>query len=91
MIYISADKVLELIDEKINPCDNFYKFACGKYLKTAKLSDDRPSISVRKSIDDNVDEQVKAILEEKIQPHEPKSFREAKSFYKSCMDTGKGL
>ena len=80
-----------MIDQKINPCDNFYKFACGKYLKTAVLPDDKPRVSVQGSIEDNIHEQVRAILEEKSQPHELKPYRQAKNFYKACMDTGKAL
>lgn len=29
----AASKVLKYLDENVDPCDNFYEFACGKYLQ----------------------------------------------------------
>jgi predicted metalloendopeptidase len=35
-----ANDLLESIDETINPCENFYQFTCGKWIKNAKIQDD---------------------------------------------------
>lgn len=29
--------ILDLIDENVNPCENFYEFACGKFLRNTLI------------------------------------------------------
>lgn len=36
----AADYLLDSIDESINPCDDFYQFACGTWLRTARIPED---------------------------------------------------
>ena len=33
------------MDEKINPCDDFFEFSCGNFLKTQHIQDDQNRIS----------------------------------------------
>jgi hypothetical protein len=30
---------MESIDETVDPCENFYKFTCGNWMKNKKISD----------------------------------------------------
>lgn len=74
------------MNETANPCDNFYEFACGKFLRNTKLPDDRDlEISVTQ-VQDKVDEQLQSILTDELHAGETKSFRLAKALTKTCMD-----
>ena len=89
MVYVPAAKILDLIDPKVNPCDNFYKFACGKFLNSTVIPKDDTDVPLYGFIDDKIEEQVKAIIEEKSPPHEPKPFKLTKNFYRACMNQSK--
>jgi predicted metalloendopeptidase len=35
-----ANYLLESINETVEPCENFYEFTCGKWIKNTKIPDD---------------------------------------------------
>lgn len=40
----AAANVLKFMDSSIDPCDDFYDFACGKFIGETSLSDEKVSI-----------------------------------------------
>lgn len=76
------------MDQSVDPCDNFYKFACGGFLKSTIVPGDKDSVSTFTLISDGLEEQLRTSIELPIQPNEPKPFRLVKNFYKSCMNEG---
>lgn len=78
--------ILESMDLTINPCDNFYEFACGKFVKNAIIPDDKKQLSNFHTLQDKVFEQLHAVLNERQQLNDSKSIKLAKTFYNSCMN-----
>ena len=44
-LFFTAGKLLQNIDTEIDPCDNFFEFACGGWLKRTVIPEDRSSYS----------------------------------------------
>ena len=51
--------MMDKMDQTVNPCDDFYKFACGGYLAKTTIPDDRPYTSGFSVMTNELNEQVK--------------------------------
>lgn len=74
------------MNKDVDPCDNFYEFACGSFIKNTEIPPDKASVTSLTLLEVKVKKQVAKILYEPIQPNETKSFVLAKKFYKSCLN-----
>ncbi|KAL1464403.1 hypothetical protein WDU94_004053 [Cyamophila willieti] len=82
----SAEDIRANMDPGVEPCENFYKFACGNFLKTSVIPPDRASVSTFSKIEDRLSSQIKTVLEEPEISSGPKIFNLMKKFYATCMD-----
>ncbi len=80
-----------LIDDAVQPCQDFYQFACGKWLETAKIPEDLPMWDRSfMAIREKNKEILRAILEKnssqfkKIPVHS--DSQKMSDFYGACMD-----
>lgn len=78
--------ILDLIDENVDPCENFYEFACGKFLKNTFIPDDKIAVMSFVQVQDKVLGQLRSVLNERSLPNESKPFTLAKTFNAACMD-----
>ncbi|XP_063235187.1 neprilysin-2 isoform X2 [Bacillus rossius redtenbacheri] len=82
----AASSVLESLDTDVHPCDDFYQFACGRYVREKIIPDDKSSMNRFIVINDRLQEQLRLIIEEPAQPGELRPFRLVKQLYKACMN-----
>lgn len=78
--------ILDLIDEEIDPCENFYEFACGKFLRNTFIPDDKIAMMSFVQVQEQVLGQLRSVLNERSMPNESKPFTLAKTFNTACMD-----
>lgn len=78
--------ILDLIDENVDPCENFYEFACGKFLKNTFIPDDKIAVMSFVQVQDKVLGQLRSVLNERSLSNESKPFTLAKTFNTACMD-----
>lgn len=81
-----SDALLSFMDQTVDPCENFYDFACGKFVRETVLSEYQVVESPFAKITEKVSKQIVVALSEAIQPNEPRSFRLVKSFLQMCLD-----
>ncbi|XP_066261610.1 neprilysin-2-like [Euwallacea similis] len=78
-------EILKYIDERHKPCDDFYRFACGTFLQNISYEDPYSTHSVKAAMEEEIQADVKNMLEEEILPEDLSSFKLAKRFYRACM------
>uniref|UniRef100_A0A1A9WAX6 Peptidase M13 N-terminal domain-containing protein n=1 Tax=Glossina brevipalpis TaxID=37001 RepID=A0A1A9WAX6_9MUSC len=85
----SASHLLDAMDITVNPCEDFFQYACGTWNKKHVIPEDKSSISTFEVLADNLQIILKDILEEPITEDDNQATIKAKTFYKSCMDIRK--
>lgn len=83
----AAEIIQSNLDESLDPCDDFYKFACGGFEKRIVVPNDKSRLAYFDIIGDRILAQLKGILEEPSPSNEPKPFSDLKKIYKVCVDT----
>lgn len=84
---LTASRMDSLIDWKADPCDDFYNFACGRFVKDSTLHDRRDSLNVFSVTDDKLKDQLRRLFTRKIDSDEIKPYQMTKILYKSCINS----
>lgn len=74
------------MDSSVEPCDDFYNYACGKFLQDTSIPDEKVSVNTFSVIGDRLQEQLRSLVTEEIQENEGTPFKLAKNMYKLCMN-----
>ncbi|KAJ8021701.1 Membrane metallo-endopeptidase-like 1 [Holothuria leucospilota] len=82
----TAAGMLSRMDQTVQPCDDFYRYACGGWTENNVIPEDQASHGVFYELMESLSIECKALLEEEKQPNEPESTTKTKHFYKSCMN-----
>ena len=77
------------LDRTCQPCDNFYEFAMGSWMKANPIPPEYSSWGTFMQLRDNNLTAMRTLLEAAAQAHPPAGSNERKigDFYASCMDT----
>ncbi|CAF1080903.1 unnamed protein product, partial [Rotaria sordida] len=84
----AANYLLESINKTVNPCDNFFEFACGTWLKKNRIPDDAASHDIINILRNQLDSDIVDMLTSPI-PDDLKNLQSiinARRFYDSCIN-----
>ena len=82
-----AALLVDNMDPSVNPCEDFWSFACGGWAERVKVPQGRDSWSIDDELAAKVEFQIKKLLEGPIEKNTQFSAeRKVKQYYLSCMD-----
>ncbi|KAL4221845.1 Membrane metallo-endopeptidase-like 1 [Mactra antiquata] len=83
---MAAARIIENLDTSIEPCDDFYQFACNGWKRKNIIPEDRSEQTVFSLLVDEVDTINKYLLEDEEQYKDIEAIQKAKDMYKACVD-----
>uniref|UniRef100_A0A665X4S0 Phosphate regulating endopeptidase homolog, X-linked n=1 Tax=Echeneis naucrates TaxID=173247 RepID=A0A665X4S0_ECHNA len=82
----AAGSLLSKMDRSVDPCEDFYSFSCGGWLKENPIPEDSSSYGIYPWLRQHVDIQLKELLEAPSKPDELEAVSKAKILYRSCIN-----
>ncbi|CAF4131724.1 unnamed protein product [Rotaria magnacalcarata] len=84
----AAHSLLESIDETVDPCENFYQFSCGKWIKNAKIPAENSKLNSLSQMKTNLQNALVDLLSSSPinERTEPKAIINARRWYNSCIN-----
>ncbi|XP_058823169.1 neprilysin-2-like [Topomyia yanbarensis] len=74
------------MDLNVEPCDDFFNYACGRFVRKTTIPDDRVSINTFSVIRDRLKEQIHSLVSENVIENEPEPFKFSKNLFRICMN-----
>ncbi|XP_065204912.1 neprilysin-2-like [Planococcus citri] len=82
----TAELLQQSMDMNVDPCEDFYSFACGGFISDTEIPKNTLGINSFSIIREKTFEQIHEILSETIHEGDIEPFRIAKQFFKDCLD-----
>ncbi|KAM9171292.1 phosphate-regulating neutral endopeptidase PHEX isoform 3-T3 [Pangshura tecta] len=86
----AAASILSKINQSVDPCENFFRFACDGWTSNNPIPEDSSNYGVYPWLRNNVDLKLKALLQKPISKRrDSEAVQKAKILYSSCMNENK--
>ena len=83
----AASLLIEAMDETVDPCSDFYEFACGNFIKETVIPDHQTNYGSFSMVRDKLNQRLRKIFEAEPEASEPQSYQNVRNYYKACMNT----
>ncbi|XP_026326721.1 neprilysin-4-like isoform X2 [Hyposmocoma kahamanoa] len=85
----TANRILQALNKEVDPCQDFYEFACGGWIEKNPVPDWATSWDQLARLRERLVTDLKDLLEAKDAEDLPQSVRKAKVLYRTCVDIDK--
>ncbi|XP_015599220.1 neprilysin-4 [Cephus cinctus] len=83
---LTGQKFLRSLNKSVDPCEDFYEYACGGWRANNPIPATEPSWDQFRIVEEMNEERIRGILEEPKMDSDILPVRAAKQLYKSCMN-----
>ncbi|KYM76847.1 Endothelin-converting enzyme 1 [Atta colombica] len=87
----AAAFLINSIDNSVNPCDDFYEYACGGWRKKNPIPVGKNIWSTFGKLEQDNQMVIKNVLEKPLSEMKSKAEKKAKYYYLSCMDANETI
>ncbi|CAG5019091.1 unnamed protein product [Parnassius apollo] len=85
----TASRILSSLNKDVDPCTDFYEFACGGWIKKNPVPEWSTSWDQLALLREQLIENLRELLEAEDKEGLPESVVKAKKLYRTCIDTDK--
>lgn len=85
---LEAENIRSKLDETIDPCDDFYLFACGDFVHNTIIPDDKSAVDVTSLLQDSLNKKLSEVFNSSIMTEDLQAYAYSKKLYKACLDEG---
>merc|ERR1711936_81333 len=83
----AAADLIKSMDETVDPCSDFYNFACGNFFKERVIPDHKRVINSFSIVGDKLNPRLRKLFEGKPVGCEPQAYQNVRNYFQACMDT----
>ncbi|XP_049881763.1 endothelin-converting enzyme homolog isoform X2 [Pectinophora gossypiella] len=87
----TASEVIRALDETQNPCDDFYEFACGGWIRNNPIPEGKSSWGIFSKIELQNQLIIRYALEKVNITNPPSAEAKARIYYDACIDTNETI
>lgn len=85
----TAQNILENLDVSVDPCEDFYKFACGNFMVDSSIPRYQEYVNTFVNMEDRIYRQILSLISAPVERTEPRSFAMVKSMFNTCINLKK--
>jgi len=85
---LEAENVLAKLDEGVDPCEDFYLFACGRFINETVIPNDKTTFDVTTIIEDRLNKELSEILNSSVTSEDIQPIVYSKKLFQACMNEG---
>ena len=85
----AAANFLNIMNTDVDPCTDFYEFACGNYIKETVIPKHHSETGLFSELGQKVTERLRKLIESDPMPDDPNVLVSIRNYYHSCMNENK--
>lgn len=89
--FILAARIIEAINRTADPCQDFYKFACGGWISRNPIPQSQAFWDQMSLMREQLLENLRVLLEQSNDQNDLRPVKLARALYSTCMDTSKKI